>query len=1108
LSRPYKMENAYSKRSEEVLSYFNVSQTLGLSDEQVKRNRNNRLGKHKYALYITGKSLWQMVVEQFEDLLVRILLLAAIISFVLALFEDGEESITAFVEPFVILLILIANSIIGIWQERNAESAIEALKEYEPEMGKVIRQDRSAVQRIRAKNMVPGDIVEVSVGDKVPADIRLIAIHSTTLRVDQAILTGESVSVIKHTDAVPDPRAVNQDKKNMLFSGTNIASGKATGIVVGTGSNTEIGKIRDQMAETEAEKTPLQQKLDEFGQQLSKIITVICIAVWAINISHFNDPVHGGSWLKGAIYYFKIAVALAVAAIPEGLPAVITTCLALGTSRMAKKNSIVRSLPSVETLGCTSVICSDKTGTLTTNQMSKVKYNLFEKCNVIRKSLHLKSTAEAICRRIGVFGEDEDTTGQKFSGELSIITPHLVGCHLCSSYHLQGTNIASGKATGIVIGTGSNTEIGKIRDQMAETEAEKTPLQQKLDEFGQQLSKVCQPSSQLAWLSAPAEWRKRTRSFEVFHPLKHLAAHPLSALTKPELSRPTRCLYKSTISLSQMFVVDKVMADGAAFHEFKISGSTYEPIGEVIKSMMKKEFTLEFSRDRKSMSAYCRPTAPSSIGPKMFVKGAPEGFSENFNMIFWIGVLDRCTHVRVGKQRVPMTAEIKQEIQSLVKEYGTGRDTLRCLALGTIDTPPSPSQMDLGDSTKFLEYETGITFVGIVGMLDPPRLEVFQAVQDCRKAGIRVIVITGDNKATAEAICRRIGVFGEDEDTTGMAFTGREFDDLSVAEQAKACLRARLFARVEPAHKSKIVEYLQANGDVTAMTGDGVNDAPALKKAEIGIAMGSGTAVAKSASDMVLADDNFTSIVAAVEEGRAIYNNMKQFIRYLISSNIGEVVCIFLAAALGVPEALIPVQLLWVNLVTDGLPATALSFNPADIDIMDKAPRSTKDSLINGWLMIRYCVVGGYVGFGTVGASLWWFMYAPNGPQLTWWQITHFMSCSTQPEDFEGISCKIFEDPHPMTMALSVLVVIELCNALNSVSENQSIIRMPPWKNVWLVGAIVLSLALHFVILHVDPLPMVFQICPLDFTEWLMVLKISLPVIFVDEGLKFVARNY
>jgi Ca2+ transporting ATPase len=369
-------------------------------------------------------------------------------------------------------------------------------------------------------------------------------------------------------------------------------------------------------------------------------------------------------------------------------------------------------------------------------------------------------------------------------------------------------------------------------------------------------------------------------------------------------------------------------------------------------------------------------------------------------------------------------------------------------------------------------------------------------------------MITGDNKNTAEAIGRRIGLFSEDEEFTGKSFTGREFDDLSPEAQSDACTRAKLFARVEPAHKSKIVEYLQSHGEVTAMTGDGVNDAPALKKAEIGIAMGSGTAVAKSAAEMVLADDNFSTIVSAVEEGRAIYNNMKQFIRYLISSNIGEVVSIFVTAALGIPEALIPVQLLWVNLVTDGLPATALGFNPPDLDIMDKLPRSSKESLISKWLFFRYMAIGGYVGCATVGASMWWFIVYDDGPQLSWYQVTHWMRCEIEPENFGDIDCAVFEDNHPNAMALSVLVLIEMLNAVNSLSENQSLLVMPPWTNMWLMAAMGLSMTLHFVVLYVDILATVFQITPLNLVEWIAVVKISVPVVLLDEVLKFVARRW
>merc|ERR1712066_260211 len=782
---------------------------------------------------------------------------------------------------------------------------------------------------------------------------------------------------------------------NLLFSGTNVAAGKARGIVMGTGTATAIGKIRDEMAQAEEMKTPLQQKLDEFGEQLSKVITLICVLVWAINIGHFNDPAHGGSWIKGAIYYFKIAVALAVAAIPEGLPAVITTCLALGTRRMAKKNCIVRSLPSVETLGCTSVICSDKTGTLTTNMMSVCKMFTFA-----------------------------DEAGNLEEFEISGSTYEPIGDIFNSGKKIKGADFVA------------------------------------LEEMAT-ISIMCNDSA---------------LDFNDFKNIFEKVGEATEA---------------ALITLGEKINPYSVAKTGGRLEQAKV-------VKKDLDTKWKKDFTLEFSRDRKSMSSYCTPKKQTRIGngPKMFVKGAPEG------------VLDRCTYIRVGSEKMPMTEKLRSKIMERAIEYGTGRDTLRCLALATCDSPSDPKNWDLDNAAKFAQYEVNLTFVGVVGMLAPPRMEVAPAIKLCKQAGIRVIMITGDNKDTATAICRRIGIFTEDERTEGNAFSGREFDDLSPSEQKLGVKNARMFARVEPFHKSKIVEYLQSMDEITAMTGDGVNDAPALKKAEIGIAMGSGTAVAKSASEMILADDNFTSIVAAVEEGRAIYANMKQFIRYLISSNIGEVVCIFLAAALGLPEALIPVQLLWVNLVTDGLPATALSFNPPDLDIMEKPPRGADETLITPWLFFRYMAVGIYVGIATVGGASYWFLYDPTGPQMSYSQLSNFLSCLGQPENFKGIECSVFNDPQPMTMALSVLVTIEMLNALNSLSENQSLAVMPPWTNLWLLGAMALSFTLHFVILYIDVLTTVFQTHPIGVTEWITVFKISIPVILIDEVLKFAARKY
>ncbi len=515
-------------------------------------------------------------------------------------------------------------------------------------------------------------------------------------------------------------------------------------------------------------------------------------------------------------------------------------------------------------------------------------------------------------------------------------------------------------------------------------------------------------------------------------------------------------------------------------------------VSDLYAQQVPRLLTLEFTRDRKSMSVLIQRSDESG---GLLVKGAAEA------------MLDRCTSLFTGRTRQDLTASVRKQLDAKVAEYA--KLGLRCLVMAVAENVPLDKSAYAADSTAdYARFEQNMTFIGLVGMLDPPRPEVKGAIERCNSAGIRVIVITGDNKSTAETICRQIGIFTEGEDLTGKSYTGREFDELSLQEKKDAVLRASLFSRTEPSHKSQLVDLLQGHGLVVAMTGDGVNDAPALKKADIGIAMGTGTDVARSAADMVLADDNFATIETAVEEGRSIYNNMQSFIRYLISSNIGEVVSIFLTVLLGMPEALIPVQLLWVNLVTDGLPATALGFNPPDHEVMRHKPRGRDEPLVGKWLFIRYMIIGTYVGAATVGGYAWWFMFYEGGPQISWYELTHFHQCSSL---FPQIGCEMFTNElskRATTISLSILVTIEMFNALNSLSEVDSLLVQPPTKNPFLIFAIVLSMVLHFAILYIPFFRELFVITPLNWEEWKGVLYISAPVILIDEVCKWVTRNF
>jgi len=1017
------LEDPHAKDVDAVLKHFGVNLETGLTTQQVQAQKakfgNNELEEQE------KKSIWVLIREQFEDLLVRILLASAMVSFALAFFDDqAEAGITAYVEPLVILLILIANAFVGVWQESNAEMALDALKKLQPDSAMVLRDGKW--EHIDAVGVVPGDVVEIRVGDKVPADMRMVKLKTTTIRIEQSQLTGESQSVAKETEAITKSGPVIQDKINMLFASTTVSNGQCMGIVTGTGMSTEIGEIQKSVAEAaeDEEQTPLQKKIDEFGTILAKVIFIICALVWAINYKHFFDPVHG-TVLRGCIYYFKIAVALAVAAIPEGLPAVITTCLALGTRKMAQRNAIVRKLPSVETLGCTTVICSDKTGTLTTNEMCCVRVCLPESGNKMRDFKVEGNSYNPVGK---VDGLEAD-----WSRDKALMTFAKCGA-ICNGSRIKVD------------------DEGKIVRQGEPTEAAIRVLVEKLG---------C-----------------------------------------PDGAVNSRCYQKEK----------RKAADAQAFSDYWMTGSTVRA-------------TLEFTRDRKSMSVLCfDPEVKANV---LYVKGAPEP------------ILERCTSIMMpdGKEE-PLTADAKKMVQEMSTEYAKG--ALRTLALAikkdtktlaTYTDDKHAAHKELSSPEGFVKVEQELCFLGMVGIIDPPRKECKQAIEECRVAGISVIMITGDAKITAEAIAHNLGILVSTENMDRKSFTGKEFDDMPEQRKEEVLrqimmerdVEGAVFSRTEPKHKQAIVKILRTLGEISAMTGDGVNDAPALKQADIGIAMGiAGTEVAKEASDMVLADDNFSTIVAAVEEGRSIYNNMKAFIRYLISSNIGEVASIFFTAAIGIPEGLAPVQLLWVNLVTDGLPATALGFNPPDLNVMTKPPRGKDDNLISGWVFFRYMVIGLYVGFATVGIFIYWYVADIHEDGHTLVHFTELMTwgkCSTWGADFAPKNvldldfgkdrCSYFTagKVKASTLSLTVLVVIEMLNAFNALSEDGSLMQMPPWTNPYLILACMGSVLTHFVILYVPFLAKIFAVCPLDWHDWILVMAFSFPVIIIDEILKFVGRQ-
>ena len=883
------MQKEYLSAAAEVLSDQGVDENLGLSDDEAS-SRLAKTGPNK--LEEAEKTpLWKRFFEQMADPMVIMLIVAAVISALTGMVK-GEPD---FADVVIIMFVVIVNSVLGVVQEAKSEEALEALQEMSAAQSKVLRDGK--LVHLPSAELVPGDVIMLEAGDSVPADCRVL--ESATMKIEEAALTGESVPVEKHANVIELAAGTDDvplgDRKNMCYMGSTVVYGRGKAVITGTGMNTEMGKIADALSQAKDEETPLQIKLNQLSKILTVLVVGICVVIFAVGLFRANMSPEGitGDTILST---FMVAVSLAVAAIPEGLAAVVTIVLSIGVTNMSKRNAIIRKLTAVETLGCTQIICSDKTGTLTQNKMTVVD--------------HVAGDENAL----------------------------VLAMALCSDAELDPDSHDA---------VGEPTECALVNDAY-----------------------------------------------------KH-------GMEKPDLK------------------ADYVRVAEAPFD-----------------SMRKMMSTVHQTKDGQIVQ---------------FTKGAPDE------------VLKRCTKALADGQVVPMTDEIRAGI--LKNNKSMADRALRVLCAARRDWNGLPENSD----PEFLEQD--LIYLGLSGMIDPVRPEVKAAIVECRQAGIRPIMITGDHKDTAVAIATELGII---TDAT-QAITGAQLNDMSDEEFNRNIEHYGVYARVQPEHKVRIVTGWKSKGKITAMTGDGVNDAPSIKTADIGVGMGiTGTDVTKNVADMVLADDNFATIVSAVEEGRRIYANIRKAIQFLLASNLAEVLAIFFATLIGF-TILEPVHLLWINLITDCFPALALGLEQSEPDIMKRAPRDPKEGIFAGGMgfdvffqgaIVTVLVMISYLVGHYIESGVWEFVNSPDGT----------------------------------TMAFLTLSMVEIFHSLNMRSRRGSLFKMTT-HNHFLFGAMVVSLILTTAVIEVPFLAAAFEFTPIDLNEYAVALGLAVLIIPIMEIVKFIQRK-